>query len=115
VLKDGVPLLALGTGGSNRIRTALLQVLVHHLLRKMPLEVAVRHPRMHYEGGPLFIERAVFGQQVSAETLALLTKRVPKLVPFDAPNMFFGGVHVANSQGEGVGDPRRGGSVAYSK
>ena len=115
VLKDGVPMLALGTGGSNRIRTALLQVLVHHLLRKIPLEVAVKHPRMHYEGGALFIERSVFGQEVSAETLATLTRRVPKLVPFDAPNMFFGGVHVANRQGEGVGDPRRGGSVAYSK
>ncbi len=111
VLKDGVPILALGTGGSNRIRTALLQVLVHHLLRKVPLEAAVKHPRMHYEGGALFLERAVFGQQVSAQTLATLAKRVSKVVPFDAPNMFFGGVHVANSQGPGVGDPRRGGAV----
>ena len=112
VLRDNVPLLALGTGGSNRIRTALLQVLVHHLLRHEPLAQAVRAPRMHYEGNALFIERAVFGQTRAPDTLAALAQRVTQVVPFDAPNMFFGGVHVANSQGEGIGDPRRGGAVS---
>ena len=112
VLRDGVPILALGTGGSNRIRTALLQVLVHHLLRGLPLEQAVKMPRLHYEGGPLFIERQVFGIQLDNRTLTELTKRVNEVVYFDAPNMFFGGVHVAARETLGIGDARRGGTVA---
>jgi gamma-glutamyltranspeptidase/glutathione hydrolase len=111
VLKDGRPTLALGTGGSNRIRTALLQVLVHHLLRGLPLETAVKMPRLHYEGGPLFVEREVLGVRLSQATLDALAKRVETVVYFDAPNMFFGGVHVAAPHGVGVGDARRGGAV----
>jgi gamma-glutamyltranspeptidase/glutathione hydrolase len=113
VLRDGRPVIALGTGGSNRIRTALLQVLTHHLLRGMPLKQSVMMPRMHYEGGPLFIERRMLDQALQPQTLTALQRRVQKLVPFDAPNMFFGGVHAAAADGQGVGDPRRGGSVAY--
>lgn len=112
VLKDGRPVLALGTGGSNRIRTALLQVLVHHLLRGEPLEAAVKMPRLHYEGGPLFVERKVLGMALSAETLQALEDRVSTVAHFDAPNMFFGGVHAASAVGMGVGDPRRGGSMS---
>lgn len=111
VHKAGRPYMTLGTGGSNRIRTALLQVLVHHLLRGLPLETAVRMPRMHYEGGPLFVERQVLGMAMSQQTLDDLAARIPQVVYFDAPNMFFGGVHVAAVGGLGVGDPRRGGSA----
>lgn len=106
--------LALGTGGSNRIRTALLQVLVHHLMGSKPLSEAIRYPRMHYEGGALFVERSVFGRTLQNATLEALQARVETLTFFDAPNMFFGGVHAACYATAGVGDPRRGGSVAVS-
>ena len=111
---DGRPTLALGTGGSNRIRTALLQVLAHHLLRQTDLDTAVKMPRLHYEGGPLFVERRVLGMAISDTTLNTLAARVPQVVYFDAPNMFFGGVHVASIDGAGVGDARRGGAVALA-
>jgi gamma-glutamyltranspeptidase/glutathione hydrolase len=114
VLKHGKPHLALGTGGSNRIRTALLSVLVHHLLRGMPLEQAVKMPRLHYEGGPLFLERKVLGMALSDHTLEALAARGRDLVYFDTPNMFFGGVHVAAADGHGAGDPRRGGTVQHA-
>ena len=42
---------ALGTGGSNRIRTAILQVAVNLLDRGMRLEDAVEAPRLHVEKG----------------------------------------------------------------
>lgn len=114
VVLDGErPILALGTGGSNRIRTALLQVLVHYLLRGVPLATAVKSPRLHYEGGPLFVERRVLGMEISAPTLAALAARVDKVVYFDAPNMFFGGVHAAAAGEAPFGDPRRGGAVAH--
>ena len=40
---------ALGTGGSNRIRTAILQVAVNLLDHGMGLEDAVEAPRLHVE------------------------------------------------------------------
>ena len=40
---------ALGTGGSNRIRTAILQVAVNLLDHGMGLEAAVEAPRLHVE------------------------------------------------------------------
>ena len=46
--KDGT-VTALGTGGSNRIRTAILQVAVNLLDRGMSLEAAVEAPRLHVE------------------------------------------------------------------
>jgi len=44
-------LMALGSGGSNRIRTAILQVLVNFLDFSMSADDAVEAPRLHYEGG----------------------------------------------------------------
>ena len=117
VLHQGRPILALGTGGSNRIRTALLQVLVQHLLRGQTVADAVQAPRLHYEGGPLYVERAVLTSCMPAATLAALTERCPQLVPFDAANMFFGGVHVAGTGTDapgGAGDGRRGGAVVIA-
>jgi gamma-glutamyltranspeptidase / glutathione hydrolase len=111
VMRDGKPVLALGTGGANRIRTALLQVLVHHVLRGMPLERAVGAPRMHYEAGRLAVERVGPGGALADGVLEELRERVEDVVVFDAPNLYFGGVHAAAADGTGAGDPRRGGVV----
>ncbi len=54
-LADGTR-IALGTGGSNRIRSAITQVLVNLLDFGMSLEQAVTAPRMHLEGDMLSIE-----------------------------------------------------------
>ena len=48
-LADGSQ-VALGTGGSNRIRSAVLQVLVNLFEFDLPLEQAVMAPRLHLEG-----------------------------------------------------------------
>ena len=49
-------LLALGSGGSNRIRNAVLQVLVNHLRLGLPLAEAVAALRIHMERDVLHIE-----------------------------------------------------------
>jgi len=112
VLEHGKPILALGTGGSNRIRTAILQVLVHHLLGKKSLGQSVHQPRMHFENNTLYLEKEGFGQSYKASTISALKNMVHQCVLFDAPNMFFGGVHAAAAHNIGAGDKRRGGSVA---
>ncbi len=51
VLKDGQPVLAVGSGGSNRLRTAILQVISNIIDFDLPVEAAVEAPRLHFEDG----------------------------------------------------------------
>lgn len=113
VSRGGVPELTLGSGGSNRIRSALLQVLAARLLAGRPLEDAVGAPRMHVEGRTVYVERRGPSGARSTAVMARLARRAPELVVFETPNMFFGGVHAAGADGEGAGDLRRGGAVAH--
>ena len=113
VLHRGRPSLVLGTGGSNWIRSALLQTLLHTLASGRTLEEAVVAPRMHVEGERLWLERPGLPEG----TEDALRRAWPGLVAFDERNMYFGGVHAVGQQGglhgglHGTGDPRRGGSV----
>ena len=104
-------LVALGSGGSNRIRTAIVQVIANLLWRKMTLSEAVEAPRIHYERGNLNIEAGHDEQTVTRLTAAY---RDHTLWP--DRNFFFGGVHAAGlfedgTRYDGAGDPRRGGAV----
>jgi len=112
-LADGTR-YALGSGGSNRIRSAITQVLVNILDFHMSLEDAVTAPRLHLEGDMLSIESGF-----SEEVLAVLENSAPNTHQWPEKNLFFGGVHsVSVSPGgefHGVGDPRRGGEVAFAR
>jgi gamma-glutamyltranspeptidase/glutathione hydrolase len=112
-LADGSS-VALGTGGSNRIRSAVLQVLVNMFGLGMPLQHAVASPRLHLEGGHLSLEAGYPQAAVDA-----LQQEYPDHRIWPEPNMFFGGVHAVerleNGEFRGMGDPRRGGAVAENK
>ncbi|HED17893.1 MAG TPA: gamma-glutamyltransferase, partial [Gammaproteobacteria bacterium] len=54
-LNDGHA-VAFGSGGSNRIRSAILQVLLRLVDEQLPLAEAIERPRIHYEKGLLNIE-----------------------------------------------------------
>ena len=109
ILQSDGTVIALGSGGSNRIRTAILQVAVNLLDRGMSLEEAVEAPRLHVErDGKLSFEP---GLPEAVETaFRTLGERAHA---WPAANLFFGGVHAARRVGdggvEGAGDPRRGG------
>ncbi|MDZ7828564.1 MAG: gamma-glutamyltransferase [Halofilum sp. (in: g-proteobacteria)] len=99
--------VVLGSGGSNRIRSAILQVLVAHLDHDLPLQAAVERPRLHIEGERLEIEGG-FEQEV----VAALAERWPDHGAWPDRNLFFGGAHAVAHGPEGfsgAGDPRRGG------
>jgi gamma-glutamyltranspeptidase/glutathione hydrolase len=103
---DGVKMV-LGSGGSNRIRTAISQVLVHFLDYKMELEEAVKAPRIHLENGYLNIES---GFHESA--YELLGKEYPEMSIWTEPSLFFGGTHACTTGPDEfscTGDQRRGG------
>jgi gamma-glutamyltranspeptidase/glutathione hydrolase len=107
VMRDGEVELVLGSAGSNRIRSALLQTIVGVVDHGMSVHEAVQAPRVHYEDGVVFAEPGIDLEALSGDA---------RIVRFGAPNLFFGGVQAALRRGEettGAGDPRRGG-VAVS-
>ena len=102
--------VATGSGGSSRIRTALLQVLVNLVDFAMDVEEAVTAPRIHVEDAFLSAEGGF-----DPERIAPVLEAWPDHQLWDAPNMFFGGAHTVASgpRGvEGAGDSRRGGACA---
>ena len=56
---DGAPELALGSAGSNRIRSTLLQVIVNVLDRGMTAAEAVDAARLHFEDGLVYAEPGI--------------------------------------------------------
>lgn len=114
-LPDGSRVV-LGTGGSERIRSALLGVVVRLVDEGRSLSEAVAAPRLHLNGsGPVHVEPG-FG----ADDLAALGDLArdcgwPAVEQWPAPNLFFGGVHAVrlavDGSVEAVGDRRRTGSV----
>lgn len=113
VLQGGQTKLVLGSGGSLRIRSAILQLLNNSLDYAMPLEQAVNQARIHLENGVLQCE---FG--CSATAVADLADMGYAVNAWPSRSMYFGGAHSvgtdANGRWQGVGDNRRGGAVAYA-
>jgi len=108
VMRDGRAELVLGSAGSNRIRSAILQTIVGVVDHGMGAREAVDAPRVHLEDGVLYSEPGI--------DLDELGDRGFEVVSFDALNLFFGGVHAVQLRAgalTGAGDPRRGG-VAVS-
>ncbi|MCH8810071.1 MAG: gamma-glutamyltransferase [Proteobacteria bacterium] len=101
---------ALGSGGSNRIRTAILQVLLNLIDFDLPIAEAVAAPRLHFENGIANLEEGF-----DARAGAALRDRAREVVPWPPRNLFFGGVHAVLRDAEGrleaAGDPRRGGTA----
>jgi gamma-glutamyltranspeptidase/glutathione hydrolase len=105
VLRDGEPELVVGSAGSNRIRSAILETIIGVVDRGLPADLAVGAPRAHFEAGEVWVEPGV-----PEEELAQLRWPIQR---FRALNMFFGGVQAAERAPDGRlsggGDPRRGG------
>jgi gamma-glutamyltranspeptidase/glutathione hydrolase len=105
--EDGTA-IALGSGGSNRLRTAILQVLVDTLYFDMNLEASVSSPRLHFEREVLNVEPGF-----PPRTTDWLREHFPDAVFWDAFNLFFGGVHAVAIHPDGTfsagADARRGG------
>lgn len=105
--------MALGSGGSNRIRSAILQVLTNVLEFDMGLEQAVAAPRLHVEGSHLSMESGF-----SDTAFESLRAAWPDTKRWSETNLFFGGVHAVERLADGkfraAGDPRRGGAVAIA-
>lgn len=111
VLRDGTPELVLGSAGSNRIRSAILQTIVAAVDHGMRAGEAVRAPRVHFEDGVVYAEPGVDVDHLEADGHGIAR--------FRALNLFFGGVQAverdpATGALSGGGDPRRGGAAVIA-
>ena len=101
-------LLAVGSGGSNRIRSALLLTLARMLVRSEELAQAVEAPRLHVEEGGVDVEPGLAEAELARLRALFRDVRV-----WSKPSMFFGGVHAVLRAADGalcaVGDFRRDG------
>ncbi len=99
-LEDGRR-VALGSGGSERIRTALLQVIRRITHHGDTLAEATNHHRVHLVDGVLQVEPDVEDIPQGPWTV----NRWP------ITDVYFGGAHAVDDRGHAAGDHRRGGSV----
>ncbi|PZR66232.1 MAG: hypothetical protein DLM63_09750 [Solirubrobacterales bacterium] len=109
VLGDGLPELVVGSAGSNRIRSAILQTILRVIDDRLPAGEAVRAPRVHFEDGVVYAEPGI-------DTGSLHRAGRP-ISRFGELNLFFGGVQAVAQEATGTGafsgggDPRRGGAA----
>ena len=101
----------LGSGGSNRIRTALVQVLIGLIDRNAALPDAIEAPRLHVEGpDPLVVDFEDIGGEERRDAILGAYREARAWAD---RSMFFGGVHGAMSCPRNglsaAGDPRRAG------
>lgn len=102
--------VALGSGGSNRIRSAISHVIVGLCLSGLDLDAAVMAPRLHVEGEHLDFEDLYAGSIRDELVSTFADHRA-----WPDRNMFYGGVHTVGMDSDGrfagCGDSRRDGTT----
>jgi gamma-glutamyltranspeptidase / glutathione hydrolase len=100
----------LGTGGSERIRSALVQTLVRMLDQEDDLADAIQAPRLHATEALIDLEPGFISDAWQ------WTPGLPPVREWPSPDLYFGGVHAVRREADGtitaVGDRRRGGAIA---
>jgi len=99
----------LGSGGSNRIRSALTQVIVHLIDLDRSLDEAILAPRFHVEAGRISAEAP--DDPVHPVDRRWWQRHDPKTRLWPERNLYFGGVH-AISDHDAAADPRRQGQAS---
>ena len=100
VIGDLGPELVLGSGGSNRIRSAITQVILNRFTKNMTLEEAIQAPRIHLEENIIHCESGI--------NTAKLNFPWSTIHHWHEKNLFFGGVNAVTPT-NAVGDTRRSG------
>jgi gamma-glutamyltranspeptidase/glutathione hydrolase len=111
VLRDGEPEVALGSAGSNRIRSAVLQTMLNVIDHGLEAQAAVERPRIHFEDGVVEAEPGV-----DPAALEALERDGWPVHRWRERNLYFGGAQAVARDREtgalsGGGDPRRGGDA----
>ena len=104
---DGIELVV-GSSGSNRLRSAVMQVAINTIDHGMSAAEAINHPRVHVEGDRLDCEGGFDPAEI--EALEHWGENVNR---FQGLNLYFGGTNavlIRSGRTDAAGDPRRGGA-----
>jgi gamma-glutamyltranspeptidase/glutathione hydrolase len=108
VRRDEAPRLVVGSAGSLRLRSAVLQVVVNVIGHGMGVEDALAQPRMHLEEPHVHCEGGIDAAEIDR-----LVERGYDVVRWRRRNLYFGGANAVEVRADGslaaAGDPRRGG------
>jgi gamma-glutamyltranspeptidase/glutathione hydrolase len=108
VSHEGRPRLVVGSAGSLRLRSAVLQVVVNVIGHRLPVEEALERPRVHLEEPHVHCEGGTDPREI--DRLVALGYEV---VRWRRRNLYFGGANAVEVRPDGLlaaaGDPRRGG------
>lgn len=101
--------VALGSSGSSRIRSAMVQVISHLADFELPLQEAINLPRLHLENKRLNIEYGFNVDEIAKLALSFECEKIS----WQQQNMYFGGVNAVSTNGlgnfTGAADERRSG------
>ena len=86
ILRNNKPYIVLGSGGSNRLRTAICQVLINIINKGFSLKDAIESPRIHLESNNLYIEPEIKINMSELPSNLIINR-------FNGKNLFFGGVN----------------------
>jgi gamma-glutamyltranspeptidase/glutathione hydrolase len=109
VLKDGKPVLVVGTPGGSRIITTVLEILVNVIDHGMSLQEAIDAPRIHHQWLPDTLAAEPFA--LSADTVAALARMGYRIVPLDV----WGAGNAAEAVGVAPADPALAKSLGFPR
>jgi gamma-glutamyltranspeptidase/glutathione hydrolase len=106
VRRDGEVEVVVGSAGSNRIRSAIIQVISRIVDDGLDPDAALHAPRVHWEDDVVYCEPGIDADALEAEGRTVAR--------FRGLNLFFGGAQCVARGPDGLlrgaGDPRRGGA-----
>jgi gamma-glutamyltranspeptidase/glutathione hydrolase len=109
VLADGRPRLVVGSAGSNRLRSAILQIVANVVAHGLGAQEAISRPRVYFEDDQLNLEGGI-----DPAVAVALEADGYDVVRWGDLNLYFGGASTVALDGAGnldaAGDPRRGGA-----
>ena len=111
VCKDDQPFMIVGSPGSERIPSAVLQTISNVIDHGMDLSSAVAAPRMHWQDGTLHLEHGI-----APEVVDQLRHKGHTVRSYPRRDRYFGGVHAIlidphTGVLSGAADPRRDGQA----
>lgn len=119
LVKDGKPVMAIGSPGSERIISAVLQVISLWIDAGLRIEDAVSYPRIHVTPDRIiYSEPDVLSEKEKSliENAGFVFEQPPSEIIINGLNPYFGGVNTVafeNDEWKGAADPRRDGAVGY--
>jgi gamma-glutamyltranspeptidase/glutathione hydrolase len=109
VLKDGKPVLVVGTPGGSRIITTVLEILVNVIDHGMNLQEAIDAPRIHHQWLPDTLAAEPFA--LSVDTATALARMGYRVVPLDV----WGAGNAAEAVGVAPADPTLAKSLGFPR